>query len=71
MIQEAQLTRGDDSYFLVEDDDEDAEPEIHEEEEEVSTAEKTLESSMVVEPQRPDQFLTLLHSYDDDIHFRM
>ena len=70
MIQEAQLTRGDDSYFLVEDDDEDAEPEIHEEEE-VSTAEKTLESSMVVEPQRPDQFLTLLHSYDDDIHFRM
>ena len=56
MIQEAQLTRGDDSYFLVEDDDEDAEPETHEEEEEVSTAEKTLESSMVVEPQRPDQF---------------
>ena len=40
MIQEAQLTRGDDSYFLVEDDDEeDVEPEVHEEEE-VSTAEK-------------------------------
>ena len=38
MIQEAQLTRGDDSYFLVEDDDDDVEPETHEEE--VGTLEK-------------------------------
>ena len=41
MIQEEQLTRGDDSYFLVEDDDdEDIEPETHGEEEEVGKAEK-------------------------------
>ena len=69
MIQEAQLTRGDDSYFLVEDDDEDAEPEKHEEEE-VSTAEKTLESSMIVEPRRPDHLLAPRYS-DNDIYFRM
>ena len=41
MIQEAQLTRGDDSYFLVEDDDEDVEPEIREDEEVSTPVENT------------------------------